>query len=349
MKLPKRLICVLTAVICLVQPFAVLAFAADGSMILSGDVDGDGRVTAADARFALRISASLYIVADEVIPYADSDGNGKVTAGDARTILRYSALLCPDDDLNRIEKPTQKPLASGNIAYGNKKWLSRSSLDEGENTLLGENIFLRADTNYKWTSSNPAVVSVDQNGYVTALKKGFSCVYLTVGDVRYYWYITVLSELQSKIFALQDKYPGGYYWNRHTKSEKYPYVSEIPCDDHEAGRYAYCQGQCAGFAELMSNEVFGAWAPVSHYSDKSKIKIGDYLRMLPNHSVFVIDRVNKGEIVDYDMYSDRNYQADEGYIIVCECNWDWHCGIDWGRYISYDKIRLDSSLSYTRY
>ena len=61
--------------------------------IMMGDVDGNGKITAADARAALRISAKLDIVSAEKEKIADIDGNGKVTASDARKILRFSAKL----------------------------------------------------------------------------------------------------------------------------------------------------------------------------------------------------------------------------------------------------------------
>ena len=58
-----------------------------------GDVDGNGKITASDARAALRISAKLDKVSAETEKLADIDGNGKVTASDARKILRFSAKL----------------------------------------------------------------------------------------------------------------------------------------------------------------------------------------------------------------------------------------------------------------
>ncbi|MCR5782318.1 MAG: Ig-like domain-containing protein [Clostridia bacterium] len=349
MKSHVRIICLLAVLLCLVQPALPFACAADGDMIRSGDVDGDGAVTAADARAALRISASLFLCAEEVIPYADSDGDGKVLAEDARIILRYSAKLEPEESLNLITPPVQKALQTDGIPYYNKQQFNDLTLTEGENALLGENVFLRSDSNCKWTSSNPDAVSVSSTGNINAKKKGFSCVYLTVGDKRYYWFVNVITELQKKIYDLQEKYPDGYYWNKHTKSKQYPFVSEIPCDDHESGKYEYCQGQCVGFARQMSIEVFGTQAPVTYYSDPQMIKIGDYLRMLPNHSVFVIDRTEKDEITGYDIFSDTNHTAGMAFITVCECNWDWHCGISWGRRIPFDSIRLDSDFSATRY
>lgn len=60
---------------------------------MSGDVNNDGKVTAADARSALRAAAKLDSFTDEQIAIADMDGDGKITAADARKILRISAKL----------------------------------------------------------------------------------------------------------------------------------------------------------------------------------------------------------------------------------------------------------------
>ncbi len=55
--------------------------------IVKGDVDGDGKVTAEDARLILRASVGL----EEVLLEAgDMDGDGKITASDARDVLRDS-------------------------------------------------------------------------------------------------------------------------------------------------------------------------------------------------------------------------------------------------------------------
>ena len=59
----------------------------------TGDVDGDGRITAADARLCLRVSAQLEEIEYAQSVSADIDGNGKITSADARKILRFSASL----------------------------------------------------------------------------------------------------------------------------------------------------------------------------------------------------------------------------------------------------------------
>lgn len=61
--------------------------------VMKGDVDGNGKITASDARLALRIAAKLDAADAAKILVADVDGNGKVTASDARKILRHAARL----------------------------------------------------------------------------------------------------------------------------------------------------------------------------------------------------------------------------------------------------------------
>lgn len=61
--------------------------------IVKGDVNGDDKVTADDARKALRASARLENLNEKEKSAADINGDGKVTADDARKILRKSARL----------------------------------------------------------------------------------------------------------------------------------------------------------------------------------------------------------------------------------------------------------------
>ena len=60
---------------------------------LAGDANGDGRLTAADARLALRASAKLEELDDMGFAAADLDPDGRITAREARWILRASAKL----------------------------------------------------------------------------------------------------------------------------------------------------------------------------------------------------------------------------------------------------------------
>ncbi len=53
--------------------------------VISGDADGDGKLTSADARLILRAAVGLENIALE---RGDTDGDGKITAADARAVLR---------------------------------------------------------------------------------------------------------------------------------------------------------------------------------------------------------------------------------------------------------------------
>ena len=61
--------------------------------IAFGDVNSDGKVTAADARLVLRAAATLETLTETQILAADVDGNKKVVAADARRILRVSSKI----------------------------------------------------------------------------------------------------------------------------------------------------------------------------------------------------------------------------------------------------------------
>ena len=73
----------------------------ENGKFMLGDVNLDGKITAADARLALRISARLENypdVASVVFMNADVNGDGVITAADARIILRVSAGISDFED-----------------------------------------------------------------------------------------------------------------------------------------------------------------------------------------------------------------------------------------------------------
>ena len=70
-----------------------------------GDVNQDGKVTASDARLALRYSAKLQTLTNAQIKAADANSDGKVTAADARILLRYAAGLAILDFIKNNDQP----------------------------------------------------------------------------------------------------------------------------------------------------------------------------------------------------------------------------------------------------
>ncbi len=73
--------------------FSVILFASAETTNSIGDVNGDGKISASDARLALRASVGLEKLTDTQFKSADVNNDNKVTASDARTILRVSVGL----------------------------------------------------------------------------------------------------------------------------------------------------------------------------------------------------------------------------------------------------------------
>lgn len=63
------------------------------SAFSKGDIDGDGKIRASDARQALRASVGLTTLSGDTFFAGDADRNGKISANDARLILRASVGL----------------------------------------------------------------------------------------------------------------------------------------------------------------------------------------------------------------------------------------------------------------
>ena len=61
--------------------------------LIMGDLDGNVKVTAEDARIALRIAARLQNATKYQMQVGDLNKDGKITAGEARLILRFAAKL----------------------------------------------------------------------------------------------------------------------------------------------------------------------------------------------------------------------------------------------------------------
>lgn len=89
--------------------FCVLPFAAAQTR---GDADGDGKVTAADARLILRAAVGLEEIkaGSAVYEACDLDNDGKLTAADARAALRIAVGLDATPDVTLPDEPIKDPI-----------------------------------------------------------------------------------------------------------------------------------------------------------------------------------------------------------------------------------------------
>ena len=103
----------LSLILCLLMLATVAPMrfeAAAATKLVAGDVNLDGKVSAADARLALRASVKLERLSAEAAVNADADRSGSITASDARLILRRSVgletLAAPSDSDIRMKDVT---------------------------------------------------------------------------------------------------------------------------------------------------------------------------------------------------------------------------------------------------
>ncbi|MCH5198714.1 MAG: dockerin type I repeat-containing protein [Oscillospiraceae bacterium] len=89
-------------------------FLAFGATV-QGDVSGDGKIDAGDARGVLRIAVGLDKVSGDVKKIADIDGDGNVTAGDARIVLRIAVGLEKIEDYSSGGGSTGSLLSASEI------------------------------------------------------------------------------------------------------------------------------------------------------------------------------------------------------------------------------------------
>ena len=86
----KNIFVFLLAIVMLMSSLTVFAGAASN---LKGDIDNNGKIEAADARFILRASVGLEKIPSDKLAFADMDKDNKITAADARLALRTSVGL----------------------------------------------------------------------------------------------------------------------------------------------------------------------------------------------------------------------------------------------------------------
>ncbi len=106
MKRIKKIVTAVIATVMIIMPILSISVFALDEDLLRLDVDSDGYVTAADARYILRVAARLETVEiDETALYLmDANDDGKITAADSRLTLYCSSMLRTIDDSAPVRK-----------------------------------------------------------------------------------------------------------------------------------------------------------------------------------------------------------------------------------------------------
>lgn len=165
-----KLLSIILAIIMLISGISVYASAENKTYSL-GDVNGDGNITASDARTVLRVSAKLENNTEVITTYGDLDFNGRLTASDARKILRISARLdkipCGNNN-HDYETFTVSPTCSSNGYTTNK--CKVCDMTDGTKT----NIVKATGCNYEEVESVALTCTTDGYKLVTCKTCGTS-------------------------------------------------------------------------------------------------------------------------------------------------------------------------------
>lgn len=193
---------------------------AEGSVKL-GDVNGDGKVTAMDARLALRAAAQVDVLTDAQLKAADTDFNGRITAMDARAILRAAAQIealpemptettteAPTTEAPTTEAPTtEAPTTEAPTTEAPTTEEPTTEADTGVvvseypdviDTFFSGKFYLKCDLG---SEDDEAKVEIAANGKNYELASKFDEFTF---NIYYYRYTTYLKNPAKKTYAIYD-------------------------------------------------------------------------------------------------------------------------------------------------
>lgn len=152
------------------QQLPKLVYAAGSSFVL-GDVDKDGKVTAADARLALRAAVGLetYKKGSDEFKRADYDESGDLTAADARCILRVAVGLNPNDTTG----PDYSWSIEDEPGYDDPYYTLEGASSYDPNR-IGMYYYLGVRVNYEDIPEGGHYVYYDEYGWQVAAEKPYS-------------------------------------------------------------------------------------------------------------------------------------------------------------------------------
>lgn len=228
------------------------------------------------------------------------------------------------------------PEVSAATAMSNASALTKITYHTGSYVALGK---LTIYTSYDGKKSTGKTIPLDTNFNVTSVKGEYGKT--TYGgktgwvNLGYAYNSKNTVDVKARLNMLRKKFPEGKYWNKPSSDKNNPDgYTNTPCaNGHSDKRCNYFDGtcQCHGFSIKLGFDLFGIhpsnWE--RHY-DVSKIKVGDLVRYRGHHTVMITG-----------VY--------KTYFTVADCNWMYHCGIEWDRkmdksYISFYKANKNDGV-----
>ena len=164
----------------LILSLTVLCLPASAAAL--GDVDGNSKIEAADARLALRAAVGLedYAAGSEAFKAADADKNGKIEAADARVILRAAVGLeqLPDEDqpasvqeIADFYKAAVRRVKDGEAGYTKAEWQTVDQLKLSNLSAVNNSIQKIVDGLLTTEEKARADASVNETGTEEAMRR----------------------------------------------------------------------------------------------------------------------------------------------------------------------------------
>ena len=222
-----------------------------------------------------------------------------------------------EEDAKVSPTPTPIPVVSTPRIKLNK---SKLKLTAGKSAQL--KVSHNTSNDVKWVSLDEKIVTVSSSGIVKAKKAGNATIQVSCGEQLASCKVTVFKKLssrtiQKKILALKNKqrFREGKPWP-NKNSAYYWKINNLYCSE------------CAAYAAIISDKVFGKSRPIKKHKSFAKIKPGDHIRIGNMHSVIVIKKSGK-------------------VLTVTEGN--YNSTVHWGRKISKSELKSEGFYVETRY
>lgn len=140
---------------------------------MKGDVTGDGKITTADAISVMRYRLRLEKFEDWQIDAADFNNDGRISVDDVLDMMRYQVGLSPETDSDS-DSDTVTPDTDVSNGFGDNASEDSSIVVSGNSYTVpaGMTLYVTADEDVTWGSTNTNVATVDDNGLILGVNPG---------------------------------------------------------------------------------------------------------------------------------------------------------------------------------
>ena len=160
---------------CNIQLIGALGESKNYSLVIYGDVNGNGNRTITDlVQIARHLNGSKELSNEIVKMAADVNQDGEITMDDVSALSSYI--------LSGKNIPVKNDTDSGDVGITIKLSTNSVSINKNETFKVDATINREDVSIIKWTSEDESIAVVDNNGLITGLKEGTTKITVTTSD-----------------------------------------------------------------------------------------------------------------------------------------------------------------------